>query len=629
MANRFLPANQGSVLGLSPGDRADLVTIPGPGNTRFTVARKVAPQFSAFLSDLGARGYGIDQRQSGSYNYRNIKDSPRLSQHAYGNAIDLNSLINPRGSRKHNLPADIGDIAAKYGLAWGGTWSNPDPMHFEASHIVDNLPSVGEASGTSEATTNGASSNMPAQRSYLAQAINQAGLIPGVTPGRASSRLPLGGPAPSGGPMPASGPQPLTPPSMRNSRLADALLASAAGANPKGWGDALNALGDLALGYTLSNRADEEQKTYKSQLAERLRSITDADSMANTLMSTGDDDLVKQGVAMKVAQAKENAPLRGKDRYMALPNGQVLDLQTMKPVEGMAAKDDKPIEVNGRLVKLNPQTGKYDEVYAAPPKAPDATEVERRALAAGLKPGTPEYSDYVLRGPQSLADAKPPSGYRRSPDGAALEVIPGGPADKQADAKFSEGAARSANFANMMRQAEKGLEPFTGNPLGFFGSLRESVVPEGVANPMRTKAYQQYRQAAMQWVRAKLRKESGAQISDAEFEGDFRTYFPQYGDDPKVIAQKKAAREQASRGMIAESRGAYESLFPSETGASPPLAPNRQASPPPRIDLGGGSAAGNIPMDAIDMLRGDPSPEAQREFDETFGPGSARRALGR
>lgn len=63
----------------------------------------------------------------------------------------------------------------------------------------------------------------------------------------------------------------------------------------------------------------------------------------------------------------------------------------------------------------------------------------------------------------------------------------------------------------------------------------------------------------------------------------------------------------------------------------------RQAgSDPSRILLDEGGApqqqdpGGNAPpAGAIQMLRGDPSPEAMREFDEIFGQGAAQRALGR
>ena len=56
-----------------------------------------------------------------------------MSEHAYGNAIDINPDKNPWRSSKTNLPSNVSDIAAKHGLIWGGDWSpgSRDPMHFE------------------------------------------------------------------------------------------------------------------------------------------------------------------------------------------------------------------------------------------------------------------------------------------------------------------------------------------------------------------------------------------------------------------------------------------------------------------------------------------------------------------
>jgi hypothetical protein len=74
-----------------------------------------------------------------------------------------------------------------------------------------------------------------------------------------------------------------------------------------------------------------------------------------------------------------------------------------------------------------------------------------------------------------------------------------------------------------------------------------------VGNYLRRKvsspAQQQYRQAQEDWVRAKLRKESGAAISVSEMQGEIETYFPQPGDGPAVIAQKKRARQVAQQAM--------------------------------------------------------------------------------
>lgn len=59
----------------------------------------------------------------------------------------------------------------------------------------------------------------------------------------------------------------------------------------------------------------------------------------------------------------------------------------------------------------------------------------------------------------------------------------------------------------------------------------------------------QYRQAQEDWVRAKLRKESGAVIGPKEMEDEIKTYFPQTGDSQATIQQKREARMRAEQAM--------------------------------------------------------------------------------
>lgn len=85
------------------------------------------------------------------FNYRYIAGSnpPKLSQHAYGRAIDINPWLNPqlkagipspRGARYD--PSRPGTIAEnsiivqlfrERGWDWGGEWPDPDYQHFEKS----------------------------------------------------------------------------------------------------------------------------------------------------------------------------------------------------------------------------------------------------------------------------------------------------------------------------------------------------------------------------------------------------------------------------------------------------------------------------------------------------------------
>ena len=111
---------------------SNLTTVTTPSGKRFTVHKAAAESFEGFARDLEASGYRI--KSIGGYNYRSIRGGSGLSQHAYGNAIDINPAQNPMGygPLKTDLPSNVSDMAAKWGLSWGGDWKRrKDAMHFE------------------------------------------------------------------------------------------------------------------------------------------------------------------------------------------------------------------------------------------------------------------------------------------------------------------------------------------------------------------------------------------------------------------------------------------------------------------------------------------------------------------
>jgi hypothetical protein len=62
-------------------------------------------------------------------------------------------------------------------------------------------------------------------------------------------------------------------------------------------------------------------------------------------------------------------------------------------------------------------------------------------------------------------------------------------------------------------------------------------------------AQQQVNQAKSNFITAVLRKESGAVISDSEFDREDKKYFPQINDSPSVIKQKENARKLAIKAI--------------------------------------------------------------------------------
>ena len=114
---------------------APITTVNWRGHS-FGVNRQVAPIFVALLDDLWKAGYRT--KSIGGHADRNIAGTNTPSLHSYGFAIDIDPNLNPvqYGSNRHALPSNVGALAAKYGLSWGGDWqgSKKDPMHFSVAY---------------------------------------------------------------------------------------------------------------------------------------------------------------------------------------------------------------------------------------------------------------------------------------------------------------------------------------------------------------------------------------------------------------------------------------------------------------------------------------------------------------
>lgn len=71
-------------------------------------------------------------------------------------------------------------------------------------------------------------------------------------------------------------------------------------------------------------------------------------------------------------------------------------------------------------------------------------------------------------------------------------------------------------------------------------------------NFMKSADQQSFEQAKDNFVTAVLRRESGAVISDSEFDREDKKYFPQPGDKPETVAQKAVARNTAINNLYRE-----------------------------------------------------------------------------
>lgn len=116
----------------------------------------------------------------------------------------------------------------------------------------------------------------------------------------------------------------------------------------------------------------------------------------------------------------------------------------------------------------------------------------------------------------------------------------------------TEGERNAAGFYGRMRESASildSLEP-TGKPtLGTTAASSVPIVGGYIERKSMTPDQQRYKNAADAWIRAKLRKESGAAIGKDEAESEYKTYFPVVGDDKATVAQKAKLRAEAAKEM--------------------------------------------------------------------------------
>lgn len=144
-------------------------------------------------------------------------------------------------------------------------------------------------------------------------------------------------------------------------------------------------------------------------------------------------------------------------------------------------------------------------------------------------------------------------------------------AASKASGNATEGERNAAGYLMRMTEASKLLDQFEGSGAATYGTQTAAAVPfvgGAIRRAVMTPEQQQYRQAQEDWVRAKLRKESGASIATDEMDREIETYFPMPGEGKEVIAQKRKARATANAAMRQSSGRATTPEAANSTGGS-------------------------------------------------------------
>jgi hypothetical protein len=123
----------------------------------------------------------------------------------------------------------------------------------------------------------------------------------------------------------------------------------------------------------------------------------------------------------------------------------------------------------------------------------------------------------------------------------------------------TEGQLAGAGYLQRMTAAEEILRDLERREGVVSIPVEKTILMDtGIEGYVLNSAEQQVAQAQRDWVRSKLRKESGAVIGAEEMASEIKTYFPQPGEGPEVIAQKAEARRRAETQMQIASGTAAE-----------------------------------------------------------------------
>lgn len=136
------------------------------------------------------------------------------------------------------------------------------------------------------------------------------------------------------------------------------------------------------------------------------------------------------------------------------------------------------------------------------------------------------------------------------------------PTNPFAYGKQNETQSKDSGFANRMFNAEAVLrDPKVESAATSLSENVKGMAPGFVSNYLTSPDYQKFDQAKRDFVNAVLRRESGAAISSSEFDNAHKQYFPQPGDTPERIAQKRANRQAAIAGVAGGGGPTYRPPF--------------------------------------------------------------------
>lgn len=349
-----------------------------------------------------------------------------------------------------------------------------------------------------------------------------------------------------------------------------------------GYGDGIG--GGLAaalsgLGFGLMNtdasNATQANQTMRSDLMKSAASAPNNMSMGKLLMAGGVPDLEGQGMST-IAGARDKAAAYGQQKAMAdLAHQRALEMQKLSQahstsIQGgsqahaekmaylqqqlqlkmLAAKDEqerKSLLEKGRALGLIPPES---SAPIAVPSAPGVKPDPYQALVQPAIPKAQQEAEMRKRAGQTL--------LMGDPKGAAKIM------NKEDDPK--EYQTKDALWAERMGRAEITMRGNIGtpdNPTYNPGSKLNRFWPDdGMLGMLNSEKWKTYQGGAREWIAALLRKDTGAAVTQSEWDLYFPTYFPQPGDSAKVQSEKLERRIAEARKLRSSSGPVFDRMNP-------------------------------------------------------------------
>lgn len=175
-------------------------------------------------------------------------------------------------------------------------------------------------------------------------------------------------------------------------------------------------------------------------------------------------------------------------------------------------------------------------------------EDRQRKFQREERMGRQQFEERMMRGRAGSSSDSEPLVAIADPTTGAPKLVPRSQAAGARPAStreqvMTEGQSNAAGFADRMKFNETPIQAYEGQ-IGR-GTQLMGLLP----GEMQSNAFRQYQAAKKNWIASQLRKESGAAISQGEYDEADRQYFPQPGDSSAVVKQKRDLRAVAEQSM--------------------------------------------------------------------------------